>query len=98
MSATRRWLLAYDIADRYRLARVYRFAKGEGIHLQYSVFVLDGDLRRILGVAHRLQAIVRKEDDVRIYAIPANPWWRGFGPGLVPAAAELFGLAPWPHR
>ncbi|RMG21552.1 MAG: CRISPR-associated endonuclease Cas2 [Deltaproteobacteria bacterium] len=97
MSATRRWLLAYDIADPSRLGKVYRFVKGEGIHLQYSVFVLEGDLRRMLKITHQLQAMVRKEDDVRIYAIPAKPWWRGFGPGLVPKAAELFGLDQWPH-
>ncbi|WP_353685943.1 CRISPR-associated endonuclease Cas2 [Thermodesulfovibrio sp. 3462-1] len=32
------YLVCYDIADEKRLARIYRFMKGKGLHLQYSVF------------------------------------------------------------
>jgi CRISPR-associated protein Cas2 len=67
----RNWLIAYDIADPRRLARVHRYLKGHAIPVQYSVFVLHGNqimLERVLsGIAER---IAPHADDVRAYHLP----------------------------
>jgi len=70
-SEQRNWLVAYDIANPRRLARVHRYLKRHAIPAQYSVFVLRGNqikLDRVLdGIAER---IADDEDDVRAYYLP----------------------------
>jgi CRISPR-associated protein Cas2 len=67
-------LLAYDIADPRRLARVHRCLKGWGIPLQYSVWLVPAGRADLDRLCAQLQAlIVNAEDDVRIYALPTRP-------------------------
>ena len=67
----RLYLIAYDISDPKRLARVHRFLKERALALQYSVFVLEGseELRQAVhrGIEARIDGA---RDDVRIYALP----------------------------
>lgn len=68
-----RYLVCYDIADERRLTRVFRLLKGEGVHLQYSVFLCSltwPELERLKReVADRINP---REDDVRFYPLPAG--------------------------
>ena len=36
-----RWLVCYDISDKKRLGRVFRFLKKKGVPVQYSVFLVE---------------------------------------------------------
>jgi CRISPR-associated protein Cas2 len=67
----RSWLVAYDIADPRRLARVHAYLKRRAIPVQYSVFVLHGGetlLERVLrGIGELIELA---DDDVRAYHLP----------------------------
>lgn len=71
ISASRAWLIAYDIADPDRLRRVHTFLKRNAVPIQYSLFVArmnERALREVLaGVEERICAA---EDDVRAYPVP----------------------------
>jgi len=67
------YLIAYDIADPRRLARLHRFLKGEALALQYSVFFGRFTSAGIDRLEDEIAArIDPKEDDVRIYPLPAD--------------------------
>lgn len=86
------YLVCYDIASPRRLGRVYRFMKGRGIHLQYSVFhctLTWEELRKIKIVLNSL--IDEKKDDIRIYPLPAKSKVFVMGCGdRVPEGVKLF--------
>lgn len=64
------WLLTYDIADKRRWQRLYRLVRGEGIRLQYSVFLLP-QAEPPQGFCEAVGKIVHpQEDDVRMYYLP----------------------------
>ncbi len=71
LSEPRAFLIAYDIADPTRLARVHRYLKTVATDVQYSVFaavVSPRELERILAeLAERIDA---RQDDVRAYPVP----------------------------
>lgn len=67
------WLIAYDIADPRRLARIHAFLKKSGVPVQYSVFVARLDRRTLGEVASGLRDRMKEsEDDIRLYRLPAN--------------------------
>jgi CRISPR-associated protein Cas2 len=67
------YLVCYDIADPKRLARVLRFMKGRGIHLQYSVFHCSLTWPELIKLRERLRELINnKQDDVRIYPLPSD--------------------------
>ena len=71
--ARKSWLIAYDIREKRRLARVHRFLKTEGTPLQYSVFAVeatDNELQRLL--SELKQRIDQRQDDVRAYHVPTR--------------------------
>ncbi len=72
-SHTSRWLLAYDIHDKKRLQRVWRFLRLEGVRLQYSVYLLAGTRSQVQAIIEGLSAIIdERSDDVRIYPLTEN--------------------------
>ena len=80
MSGTRLYLLAYDIADPRRLARIARVVSREALRIQYSVYVAEhspSQLRDLVAILR--EAIDPRADDVRIYPLPArlNAVWYG---------------------
>lgn len=86
------YLVCYDIASPRRLSRVYRFIKGRGIHLQYSVFhcSLTWDALRMMKMGLR-SLIDEEKDDIRIYPLPANCKVYVMGCGdRVPEGVKLF--------
>lgn len=67
------YLVCYDIASPRRLGRVLRYMKGKGIHLQYSVFHCKLTWPDLLKLKEKLAGLInKKEDDVRIYPLPAG--------------------------
>ena len=68
------YLVCYDIADERRLTRVYALMKQQGIHVQYSVFHCRLTWPELVELKRRLQDIIdEREDDVRVYPLPAAP-------------------------
>lgn len=68
-----RYLVCYDITDEKRLGKVFRFLKGRGLHLQYSVFLCKLTWPELGEVKERLSTLINpKEDDIRIYPLPAD--------------------------
>lgn len=71
VNETRNWLIAYDIADPRRLARVHRFLTSQAVPVQYSVFATRSTPMKIGMLKADLAGLIDlREDDVRIYPIP----------------------------
>lgn len=79
-SHAQRWLLAHDIRDPRRLQRVWRFMRGEGLRMQYSVYVLEGSRQQLDRVLQQLRGLLdERVDDVRVYAIGQSTRIWGLG-------------------
>ncbi len=87
-----RWLIAYDIADPDRLRAVHGYLKRRAVHLQYSVFVAKLGPAGMGDLLDDLRALIAEDaDDIRIYRIPATPWWQAIGRRPLPESLELLG-------
>jgi len=85
MDAPSAWLIAYDICDPGRLAKVFRFLKQEATPCQYSVFIglLTNARVRFLLSRVALEIAARK-DDVRVYPIASGVQPYVWGAGGLP--------------
>lgn len=84
------WIACYDIAERKRLARMFKLLKSEGIPLQYSVFLLHASELELAQVETRIRKIIDpKQDDVRIYKVPSRNHLWTMGHALVPEGILL---------
>ena len=59
----RRYLVAYDIADKRRLRSTHKVMLGVGDPLQYSVFLCDLSLEELHVVQERLRALINGKND-----------------------------------
>ncbi len=86
------YLVCYDIANPGRLGRVYKFMKGKGIHLQYSIFYCSLTWPQLLELKEELKHHINdREDDVRIYPLPSAGKVIAMGCGdRVPDGVEIF--------
>ena len=86
------YLVCYDISDERRLARVYSFMKQRGVHIQYSVFHCRLTWPELIELERDLRDIIdEREDDVRIYPLPAELNVTVLGCGdRVPEGVALF--------
>jgi CRISPR-associated protein Cas2 len=86
------YLICYDITEPRRLARVYKFIKGRGLHIQYSVFHCSLTWPNLLELKDKLNSLINeKEDDVRIYPLPSEEKVIIMGCGdRVPDGVEIF--------
>jgi len=57
------YLISYDIADPKRLRLVFKFLKGFGDHLQFSVFECQLTARDLVQCRAGLQAIIHHKED-----------------------------------
>jgi CRISPR-associated protein Cas2 len=84
-----RYLVCYDIADERRLTKVFRYMKGRGVHLQYSVFLCSLTWTELQSLKADLEGYIeRSKDDVRLYPLPSGePIETLGGAALVPDGA-----------
>lgn len=86
-------IVTYDIADPKRLRRIHRFMKKVALPLQYSVFLLEADTKRIESLLKQLRTMIKaNEDDIRIYPLPKNPDWCSLGKPLWLEGVQLVGF------
>jgi CRISPR-associated protein Cas2 len=72
--STTLYLVAYDIADPRRLARVARHLERHATRVQYSVFALQTTAARLAGLLAEVAELIEpREDDVRAYPLPDGP-------------------------
>ena len=64
------FLIAYDIADTKRVAKLGRFLLKIGVRIEYSIFYVKASKDEIIEIAMKINDIIDTEmDDVRIYEI-----------------------------
>ncbi|MCC7414047.1 MAG: CRISPR-associated endonuclease Cas2 [Gammaproteobacteria bacterium] len=86
------WLVAYDIRDARRLARLHRFLRREATPIQYSVFMLRASPTGAGNLAKAIEGkIDRGQDDVRIYRIPEPAQVFIRGRSMLPDGVDLLG-------
>jgi len=59
----RRYLIAYDISDDPRRARIARCLQTYGDRVQFSVFVVDVRPPRLVRLRGELEALIKKRED-----------------------------------
>ena len=78
-------LLAYDIRDPKRLIRLHSFMKKRAFAVQYSVFLVEFDSRKLADLVADIRVLIdERAEDVRIYALPTE------------LDLETLGRATWP--
>ena len=84
----REYIIAYDISDTKRLARVARYLTKESMRIQYSIYYLPSTPKeRLESIAAELSELINKEeDDLRIYTIKK----RGYRAGVAVDLAHPF--------
>jgi len=86
------FLLAYDIANPKRLVRVHRQVRKRGLALQYSVFLLLDTPSGLDGLLGQLDRIIDgREDDIRVYPLPARLDAEHYGRQFLPEGVRLLG-------
>lgn len=86
------YLVCYDITEPRRLTRVYKFIKGRGLHIQYSVFHCSLTWPNLMELKEKLSRLIdEEEDDIRIYPLPSEGKVIIMGCGdRVPDGVEIF--------
>ena len=81
----RAWLLAYDVRDRRRLGAVHRCARKHAMAIEYSVFWLEGTpVDKLRCISALLPLIDKREDDLRLYAMPGRGLKLRLGQAVLP--------------
>lgn len=88
-SSIRSWLIAYDISCPRRLARVHRLISAHALPVQYSIFLGRLSTNQVSELEARLSELIGDEDDVRLYALGEQPWYRHLGSQPLPDAIWL---------
>ena len=84
------WLVTYDIAEKRRLARVFKRLKKAGVPVQYSVFAVDANVMQMKMLMAELAGLIHaKEDDVRAYRLPEHYWRATLGTAILPEGILL---------
>jgi CRISPR-associated protein Cas2 len=90
LNQPRRWLIAYDLRDHRRIARVHRLLSRVAVPVQYSVFAARGSAAAMGELARQIEALIDAEvDDVRMYPIPQQPLLHTVGAAMLPDDALL---------
>lgn len=83
--APARWLVAYDIADKRRLGRVFRLLKKKGVPVQYSLFAVRASHAQMGSLMVQLSKLIDgNADDVRAYCLPERAWSVSLGSAILP--------------
>jgi CRISPR-associated protein Cas2 len=68
VTARRRYLISYDVADDRRRSRIHDACRQHGDRTQYSVFVAELDDREFVRLRAEIEAIVHRSDDQVLFA------------------------------
>lgn len=74
------YLIGYDITEPKRLVRIYRKMTKFATPIQYSLFLFEGSRQQLQGYLKDVLKIFNaKEDDLRVYPLPAgiHKWQAG---------------------
>lgn len=83
------WLICYDIANPKRLRRFHRYVRSLAQPVQYSVFYIEGSRAQLGRLVKDLAGRINlKEDDLRVYPIPASLELYSLGRGQLPQDAQ----------
>ncbi len=92
-------LIAYDICDPRRLARVHRALTRFAVAIQYSVFIAQGDWRRIQPQLDEVVEFLNlDEDDLRAYLLPKHGLALRLGRATLPEGITYTGLPSGWHE
>lgn len=84
-TASARYLVTYDIADKRRLSRVFRTLKKHGLPVQYSVFLVESNAIQLNELMVKIARQINPDaDDVRAYRLPDNGWQISMGASILP--------------
>lgn len=90
LNQPRRWLIAYDLRDDRRIARVHRLLNKVAVPVQYSVFAARGSQAAMRQLARQIETLIDADvDDVRMYPIPERPLLHTIGRAMLPDDALL---------
>lgn len=90
LNQPKRWLIAYDLRDGRRIARVHRLLTKVAVPVQYSVFVARGSHNGMRQLARQVEDLIdARVDDVRLYPIPERPLIYTVGRAMLPDDALL---------
>ena len=86
-------LRSYDISDPKRRSRTHRVLKRAGLPIQYSVFTVVYNQKRLERLLAAIDQIIdAREDDVCCYVLPATVQCKTLGQQLFPAGVMLFSV------
>jgi CRISPR-associated protein Cas2 len=84
------WIVCYDMADRKRLARVFKLLKANGLPLQRSVFLVHVSSAGMAQLQAQLNSLINpQQDDVRVYRLPQGGYRVVLGNSLIPQGMLL---------
>ena len=64
------FIIAYDIRDDKRLRKMAKLLENEALRVQFSVFYIKCDKKKLFEIIDKIKKIIdEEEDDVRIYKI-----------------------------
>ncbi|HLA34216.1 MAG TPA: CRISPR-associated endonuclease Cas2 [Rhodocyclaceae bacterium] len=91
------FVICYDISNPRRLARLHRYLKDWAVPIQYSVFLLVGDERKLERcLADAVLLIDGREDDLRAYPLPSRGLKARLGKPALPEGIQWSGMpTPW---
>lgn len=87
------FVIGYDICDPRRLQRVHRAMLDHAAPIEYSIFLLDGDVRLArICMDEILSLIDLREDDLRCYPLPVRGMQGRIGLVALPAGIVWTGF------
>ena len=87
------YVICYDISDPRRLARLHRHLRRRALAIQYSVFLMRCDARRIDDeLAEAATLIDPRADDLRCYRLPERGFAARLGAAVLPEGILLTDL------
>jgi CRISPR-associated protein Cas2 len=87
------FVIGYDIREPRRLVRVHRAVLKHAAPIEYSVFVLDGNIKDAARCMEELAALIDpRQDDLRCYPLPARGLQFRLGKASLPEGIVWTGL------
>jgi CRISPR-associated protein Cas2 len=86
------FLIGYDIRDPRRLQRVHRAMLRHAMAIEYSIFLLHGNVRAVRECLDEILPLIAPRDDVRCYCLPTRGWQERLGRPVLPPGIFWTGL------